>query len=79
MRDRITGDANGTPVDLFGVELDERLIALGIYTPKALRKGTRVTVAGRSYRLAARVPAGLHVVGGPDGIDLDRPVEGEEA
>lgn len=82
MRDRIEAvTTTGTPIDLFGVEVDAgTVIALGIHAPTALRKGARVTVNGRQYRLVSGVRAGLHVVGGPAGLELDRPVElvGEE-
>lgn len=59
----------GAPIALFGVEeTEDGLLALGSHAPEPLRKGrVLVSPTGERYKLATPIPAGLRLVGGPQG------------
>jgi hypothetical protein len=64
----------GHPIALFGVEETEDggVLALGSHAPESLRRGrVLISPTGTPYRLAAPLPAGLRLVGGPQGHDTE--------
>lgn len=63
----------GAPIALFGVEeTDDGVLALGSHAPEALRAGRiLISPTGAQYRLATPLPAGLSLVGGPQGHDTE--------
>lgn len=67
---------SGEPIALFGVEPQEDgiVLALGSHAATALKAGRLVWWGGRAYKLATPMPAGLKLVGGPPGHELERPI-----
>lgn len=77
---------SGDAIALFGVEDlgDGRVVALGVFSPKALPRGRILRAEdGARLKTTTPIPAGLSLVGGPEGYGMERPLvltlKGEKA